>query len=174
MANRAVFLDRDGIVNQALVREGKPYPPRSWEQFKFVPGIREALAEIKARGYKTVIVTNQPDLARGTEKPEVVEAFHSYISVELPIDKIYVCCHDDGDFCNCRKPKPGLILQASRDLKIDLTKSFMVGDRWRDVDAGNAAGCKTVFVNYGYREVLKTKPTCEVASVSGIVAVLDP
>jgi D-glycero-D-manno-heptose 1,7-bisphosphate phosphatase len=148
---RAVFLDRDGVLNEAIVREGKPYPPENAAALKVVAGARESLEALKAAGYLLIVLTNQPDVARGTQSREEVNAIHDRLRAELPLDAVYACCHD-GDACDCRKPKPGLLLNAAADLGIDLSRSFIIGDRWRDVDAGARAGCRTVFLDFGYRE----------------------
>jgi D-glycero-D-manno-heptose 1,7-bisphosphate phosphatase len=149
---RAVFLDRDGVINAAVVRDGKPYPPASVSVMAILPGVPEALARLRAAGFTLVVVTNQPDVARGTQTRAAVEAIHAKLRAELHLDAIYACWHDDADACSCRKPKPGMLVTAATDLGIDLGASFMVGDRWRDVDAGIAAGCRTVFIDRDYRE----------------------
>ena len=149
---RAVFLDRDGVINAAVVRDGKPYPPASVDVMEILPGVAEALARLRAAGFLLVVVTNQPDVARGAQTREAVEAIHAELRAQLPLDAIYTCWHDDADACSCRKPAPGLLVTAATDLGIDLTASFMVGDRWKDVEAGLAAGCRTVFVDRDYRE----------------------
>jgi D-glycero-D-manno-heptose 1,7-bisphosphate phosphatase len=149
---RAVFLDRDGVVNRALVRAGKPYPPASLEELEIVPGAREALGRLKDRGFALVVVTNQPDVARGTATRATVEALNARIGAELPIDEFRVCYHDSGDGCDCRKPRPGMIVDAARERGIDRGASYMIGDRWRDIEAGEAAGCTTIFIDYGYDE----------------------
>jgi D-glycero-D-manno-heptose 1,7-bisphosphate phosphatase len=149
---RAVFLDRDGVINAAVVRDGKPYPPASVEAVEILPGVADALAALKRAGYMLVVVTNQPDVARGTQTRAAVDAIHARLRAELPLDAVYVCPHDDADACHCRKPKPGLLLDAARDLDIDLAHSYMVGDRWRDIDAGIAAGCTTIWIDRGYAE----------------------
>lgn len=172
LSHKAIFLDRDGIINQSLVRNGKPYPPSEMSEFQLVPGIQEALKGLKARGYLLLVVTNQPDVARGTANLATIDAFHERILSDLPIQKIYVCAHDDKDGCPCRKPRPGLLLKGAEEFGIDLTQSYMVGDRWRDVDAGNAAGCTTVFVNYDYEESLKTMPTHTVQNVRELLSVI--
>lgn len=152
MSRPAVFLDRDGVVNAAVVREGKPYPPATVDAVTVLPGVPEALAELARAGYALVVVTNQPDVARGTQTRAAVDAIHTRLRGDLPLDAVYCCFHDDADHCACRKPAPGLLLAAARDLDLDLTHSFMVGDRWRDTEAGAAAGCRTIFVDYGYAE----------------------
>jgi D-glycero-D-manno-heptose 1,7-bisphosphate phosphatase len=149
---RAVFLDRDGVLNRAIVREGKPYPPASLEEMEIPAGTAQALHELKRHGYVLVVVTNQPDVARGTQSRQMIEAMHAHMGSLLPVDAFYVCFHDDREDCPCRKPKPGLLTMAAAGLGIDLAVSYMVGDRWRDVDAGHAAGCRTVWIDYGYRE----------------------
>ena len=155
---RAVFLDRDGVINAAVIRDGKPYPPARSEDVAIIPGIADGnTARLHAAGYTLVVVTNQPDVARGTQTRAAIEAIHARLRAELPLDAVYCCFHDDADRCACRKPAPGLLLDAARDLHVDLARSFMVGDRWRDIDAGRAAGCRTVFVNYHYAERLPTE-----------------
>jgi D-glycero-D-manno-heptose 1,7-bisphosphate phosphatase len=150
---KAVFLDRDGVLNATVVRDGKPYPPASAEAMEILPGVREATDRLHAAGFALVVVTNQPDVARGTQSAAEVEAIHAKLRAALPaLDAVYSCMHDDSDHCGCRKPKPGMIVTAATDLGISLTESFMVGDRWRDIDAGLAAGCRTIFIDRDYRE----------------------
>jgi D-glycero-D-manno-heptose 1,7-bisphosphate phosphatase len=156
---KAVFLDRDGVINEPVVREGKPYPPASLAEWKLLPGVPEACHRLRAAGYLLVVVTNQPDVGRGTQRQEEVEAIHRRMCAELPLDRVEVCYHPGrGETCACRKPAPGMLLCAAEALGIDLRESFMVGDRWRDVDAGAAAGCRTIFVDRGYREDLRAQP----------------
>jgi D-glycero-D-manno-heptose 1,7-bisphosphate phosphatase len=152
VTRRAVFLDRDGVINRAPVRDGRPYPPSGPEELEILSNVPEALARLKSAGFRLVVVTNQPDVARGVFSREVVEAIHVDLSARLPIDEIRVCWHDDGDRCRCRKPEPGMLLDAAREAHLDLSSSYMVGDRWRDVEAGRAAGCVTILIDYGYAE----------------------
>jgi D-glycero-D-manno-heptose 1,7-bisphosphate phosphatase len=148
----AVFLDRDGVLNETVMREGKPYPPESAAEVKIVAGAEEALGRLKARGLPLIVVTNQPDVARGAQTVEAVEAIHQRIRLELPVDDVLTCLHDDADGCRCRKPEPGLILEGAERHGIDTRRSFMIGDRWRDMDAGKSAGCRTVWIDRGYHE----------------------
>jgi D-glycero-D-manno-heptose 1,7-bisphosphate phosphatase len=152
MTRSAVFLDRDGVINRAFIRDGTPCPPVSLRDLEILPHVPEALSVLKAQGYSLVVVTNQPDVARGTASRESVDSIHERLKDELGLDAIFTCFHDDADECDCRKPKPGLLFRAAHDLGIDLTSSFMVGDRWRDVEAGRRAGCRTLFVDCGYGE----------------------
>jgi D-glycero-D-manno-heptose 1,7-bisphosphate phosphatase len=152
MSRRAVFLDRDGVINRAVIRNGKPYPPAGPEEIEILPGVREALDQLKAAGFVLVVVSNQPDVARGKTDHETVEAINTRLAERLPLDDFRVCYHDGSDGCDCRKPKPGMLLAAARDHGIGLSESFMVGDRWRDVGAGQMAGCKTLFIDCGYDE----------------------
>jgi D-sedoheptulose 7-phosphate isomerase len=148
----AVFLDRDGVLNQPLVRGGKPHSPSSLDEFKLFPGVALTLYDLKARGFALVVITNQPDVARGTQSRSTIDEMHKSLADTLPIDDILICYHDDSDNCKCRKPLPGLLFEAQRKHNIDLARSFVVGDRWRDIDAGHAAGCTTILIDYGYRE----------------------
>jgi len=157
---RAVFLDRDGVINRVLERDGKPYPPTSLTQFEILPGVPEACATLKQSGFLLVVATNQPDVGRGTLAQSVVENIHAHMCQALPIDRVEVCYHPGKGLsdCDCRKPKPGMLLRAAGELGIDLAQSWMVGDRWRDIDCGHTAGCRTVFIDYNYSEVLRQTP----------------
>ncbi|MBB3457303.1 D-glycero-D-manno-heptose 1,7-bisphosphate phosphatase [Rhizobium sp. BK313] len=167
---KAVFLDRDGVINRAMVREGKPYPPSTVEETEILPDVAEALARLKEHGYLLIVITNQPDVARGTTTREAVEAINNYLSASLPIDEFRTCYHDSGDGCDCRKPRPGSLLAAAALHNIDMTRSFMIGDRWRDVEAGQNAGCKTIFIDYGYSEKQPEAVDCRVTSLGKAAA----
>ena len=148
----AVFLDRDGIINRAVVRDGRPYPPAGLKDVEIIPGAVSSIKRLAENGYIMIGITNQPDVARGTQSREIVEAINAMIQSRLPLREIFVCYHDNIDNCDCRKPKPGLILMAAEKHGVDLSRSWMVGDRWKDIAAGKAAGLKTIFVNYHYNE----------------------
>jgi D-glycero-D-manno-heptose 1,7-bisphosphate phosphatase len=163
MNGPAAFLDRDGVLNQAVVRHGKPYPPESVEAMEILPGVGEALDRLKAAGYRLVVVTNQPDVARGLQRRETVEAINAALMARLPLDEFRVCYHDDADRCTCRKPQPGLLVQQPA---YHLERSVMIGDRWRDIEAGRRAGVRaTVLIDYGYEE-RRVEPDVRVASLS--------
>lgn len=149
---KAIFLDRDGVINQSIVKNGKPYPPSSLAEVRIIDGVAEALVNLRQAGFLLIVVTNQPDVARGTIANSVVTEINSFLQKQLPLDDVFVCIHDDKDKCYCRKPLPGLILQAARKYNIDLKQSFMVGDRWKDMGAGRCAGCKTIWIDLGYDE----------------------
>jgi D-glycero-D-manno-heptose 1,7-bisphosphate phosphatase len=155
---RALLLDRDGVINRALVREGKPYPPGSASEVEILPGVREALDRSRSLGYLNILISNQPDVARGTQPRETVEAINRALATALPIDDVFVCYHDDADGCSCRKPRPGLLFQAANKHGLDLSLCYVIGDRWRDIDAGIAAGCRTVLIDYGYKERAPSRP----------------
>jgi len=165
----AVFMDRDGVINRAEVRDGVPRPPASIEDFELLPGVVEAVYRLRHAGLAVVIVTNQPDVARGDQRRSVVEAMNERVREALEPDSIVVCYHDDADGCECRKPAPGMLLAAAEDLALDLTTSFMVGDRWRDIDAGRRAGCRTIFVDHGYEERRPEAPDAVVADLTEAV-----
>jgi D-glycero-D-manno-heptose 1,7-bisphosphate phosphatase len=152
MSQRAVFLDRDGVINRTIVRNGRPYPPSNLSELEILPGVPQALLSLRAAGFRLIVVTNQPDVARGTQTREAVEAIHTALTAQLALDDVRVCYHDDADRCFCRKPTPGLLLDAAREAQLDLVSCFMVGDRWRDIEAGQRAGCMTVFIDHGYAE----------------------
>lgn len=152
MKKRAVFLDRDGVINKTIFRMGKPRAPYSLEEFSFLPGVPEAVELLREEGFLLIIVTNQPDVARGWVSREAVDQVNQYISETLKISDIRACFHTEHDRCDCRKPKPGMLLTAAREHDIDLEKSFMVGDRGSDMEAGKSAGCKTVFISESAEE----------------------
>jgi D-glycero-D-manno-heptose 1,7-bisphosphate phosphatase len=139
-------------------------------ELRLIPGAAECLADLKRHGFLLIVVTNQPDVARGKQTTAAVEEIHGFLASRLPIDQVYVCYHDDGNHCNCRKPKPGLVLQAAEEHGIDVKDSFLVGDRWRDIEAGQQARCKTVFIDYGYAERGPATPsTFRTTSLRGAV-----
>jgi D-glycero-D-manno-heptose 1,7-bisphosphate phosphatase len=149
---RAVFLDRDGVINANLERGGRPVAPTRLADFKLLPGVQDAVQQLKELGYLVIVITNQPDVANGLCERATVEAMHDIIRTRLPIDDIRTCFHNDAAGCDCRKPKPGLILAAAAEHGIDLARSYVVGDRWRDVAAGRTAGCFTIFIDYSYQQ----------------------
>ena len=162
---RAIFLDRDGVINSSIVIAGKPYAPSNFDQLRILPGVDLALNLFRENDYLSIVVTNQPDVARGKATLDSVEEINQFLFKNLPLDEFYSCYHDDGDGCECRKPKAGLILLASKNHNISLRESYMVGDRWRDIEAGINAGCKTIFIDYDYDEKRPIKPTYTVSSL---------
>lgn len=149
---RAVFLDRDGVLNKPIVRDGRPFPPDTVADLEILPGVAAACRVMADAGLLLIGVTNQPDVARGSRTTADIRAINDSLRRRLRLDDIRVCPHDDGHDCDCRKPRPGMLVEAARDFDIDLITSIMVGDRWRDIEAGKAAGCRTVFIDYGYTE----------------------
>lgn len=150
--HRAVFLDRDGVINRSVVRNGKPFPPENLSAMQIIPGVPQAMEMLANQSFLLIVITNQPDVARGTTSRATVEEINSYLKHTLPIDEICTCFHDNHEGCDCRKPSPGAILTAAKTHDIDLEKSYMVGDRWGDIEAGERAGCRTIFIDYGYAE----------------------
>ena len=174
MPRSAVFLDRDGVVNRAEVRDGVPHPAARLEEFELLPGVVEAVGHLRDANFAVVIVTNQPDVARGEQRRTVVEAMNDVVRAALQPDTIVVCYHDDSDACGCRKPAPGMLLAAAEDLDLDLATSFMVGDRWRDIEAGQRAGCRTVFLDRGYAERQPEAPDFIVSDLAEAVTWILP
>lgn len=170
----AVFLDRDGTLNVHGVRDGNPYPPESLADFRLFHGVRESCDELKAAGYALVVVTNQPDVGRGTLQQNVVEAMHQRLRDLVPaIDRIEVCYDAGrGEKSRRRKPEPGMVLDAADALGLDLRRSWMIGDRWRDVDCGRRAGLRTVFIDHGYVEELRERPDHVVKSFPEAVRIV--
>ena len=152
MTNRAAFLDRDGVLVETLVRDGRAHAAVTLADFRISPDAPTQVARLKAAGLRPIVFTNQPELARGTLSPGVLDRMHARLRAAVEIDDILVCAHVDRDGCACRKPRPGMLETASRRWAIDLSASFVVGDRWRDVDAGRAVGCYTVLIERPYSE----------------------
>ena len=152
-------------MNEAIARNGKPYPPRDLSEFVITQVARPALDKLKREGFMLIVVTNQPDVARGKANRAEVDKINARLAAVLPLDAIEVCEHDDDEQCDCRKPKPGMILRARERLGLDLAGSFMVGDRWRDIEAGRRAGCRTILIGDGYGETFPSQPTIKLASL---------
>lgn len=153
---RAVFVDRDGVLNHAPIRDGRPHSPSSVDEVEVLPGVPEACEHLRRHGFLLIVVTNQPNVARGVQRRETIEEIHRFLRIRVPLDDIMVCYHDDADACDCRKPKPGMVLAAARDFDIDLGQSFVIGDRWIDIAAGRRAGCRTIFIDHEYAEARPT------------------
>ncbi|HVD00468.1 MAG TPA: HAD family hydrolase [Candidatus Dormibacteraeota bacterium] len=164
MSRPAVFLDRDGVLNRAPVENGRPQTVTSAEM-ELEPGAAEACASLAEAGLPLVVVTNQPDVGRGRLQRSTVEQAHRRLGALISLTAVYTCYHDDPDNCDCRKPKPGMLLRAAAEHDLDLRRSVMVGDRWRDVEAGRAAGCATVLVDHGYDERRADAPDLVVPSL---------
>ncbi len=173
--SRAVFLDRDGVINRPVVRGGLPYPPDTVEEFDIYEDVPAGCARLKEAGFVLVVATNQPDVGRGTQSREQVEAIHATMKAALPeIERVEVC-YDPGGAAGStprRKPGPGMLLDAADAMGISLSQSFMIGDRWRDVDCGHAAGCRTVFIDRGYQEALRQAPDWTVNSFAEAVEII--
>ena len=164
----AVFLDRDGTLNVQVVREGRPFPPQIVAEFRLFEGVPAACQALHAAGYVLVVATNQPDVGRGTQSQASVEAMHDRLRQLLPeIARIEVCYapgRGETPPDPRRKPAPGMLLDAARHLDLDLARSWMIGDRWRDIDCGRQAGVRTVFIDFGYAEKLQASPDFTVGS----------
>ena len=167
-----MFLDRDGVINRAEVRAGKSHAPVALEDLSVLPGVPRSLIRLREAGYLTLVVTNQPDVGKGIVARDVVEAMHAKLAHELALDAIYVCYHVAEDRCGCRKPEPGMLLEAARDWGVDLAGSWMVGDRWRDVGAGRAAGTRTIWIDCGYDEPRAESPDWVVRSLPEAVEII--
>jgi D-glycero-D-manno-heptose 1,7-bisphosphate phosphatase len=170
--HKAVFLDRDGVINRPVVIDGKPYPPRTISDFEILPNVAQACSYLKNAGYILVVATNQPDVGRGSLEKEVVQAIHEAMVRQLPIDWVEVCYHAGaafGEDCLCRKPRPGMLITAATALNIDLSRSFMIGDRWRDIDCGKRAGCRAIFIDRDYNESLREQPDFKADSLLSAV-----
>ena len=163
---KAIFLDRDGVLNETIIKNKEITSPLNLNELKIFPEAKETLQIFKKYGYLLIMVTNQPDIARNRNTKENVEEINNYLKNHLNLDDVFVCYHDDKDSCNCRKPKAGMLIKASEKYKVDLLKSYIIGDRWRDVEAGKNAKCKTIFIDFKYQEKLISKPDYIVNNIS--------
>ena len=161
---KAIFLDRDGVLNKPNIIENKPYAPRSFKDFILYPDVKNIVSNLKQLTYKLIVVTNQKDVGEGITSRKILNKMHSYLKKQLPLDAIYVCTCTDN--CYSYKPNPGMLIRAKRKWKIDLGKSFIIGDSWRDVGAGINAGCKTIFIDRKYNMPMPYEPNYKVKSLS--------
>jgi len=168
---RAVFLDRDGVINKVLLNDGKPFSPRRIEDFELLPWVEYALNSFKNMGFLNIVITNQPDIARGFARIEELNKIHEMIREKLPIDDILTCPHDDADNCQCRKPKPGMLFEAAKRWSINLKASFLIGDTWKDIEAGKLAGCKTILIDMPYNKYVLAD--FRVESLSSVVKIIN-
>jgi len=152
----AIFLDRDGVINKAIVKNGRPFSPRTIDDFEILPEVEKALNLFHDLGYLNIVATNQPDVARGLMSERILSGMHDLIRQNLIVDDIFVCPHDDSDACLCRKPKPGLILDAAAKWDVSLINSYFIGDTWKDIHAGRSAGCSTILLERPYNEGLES------------------
>lgn len=169
---KAVFFDRDGVINLTVFRKGAHRAPQDLSEFAYVDGVSATLEALRTRGYVLLVCTNQPDVARGWQDKNQVIAFHRKIELELPVSRIYACFHDDANDCACRKPKPGLLVQGSEDFDIDLKQSWMIGDRWKDIEAGRAAGCRTVYVRHAHDTEPSHDPEFEIRRLEQLLDII--
>lgn len=172
MTQPGIFLDRDGVLIRSDIRDGKPFAVMGPDDMDILPGVAQALEKLRQTGFKLIVVTNQPDVATGKQQKTAVEEMNRRLQDTLGIDAFKTCYHIDADKCACRKPKPGMIIDAAGEWGIDPEQSFMIGDRWRDIDAGRAAGCKTLFIDYGYNEPAPKNPDFIVGSLMDAAQVI--
>lgn len=172
MKNKAIFIDRDGVMNKVIMRNGKPSSPWKLEEFEIFPDVKECLETFREMGFLNIVFTSQPDISRGNLKIEDLEKMHKIILETLPVDDIKFCPHDDKDNCQCRKPKPGLLLETAKAWSIDLENSFVIGDSWKDIGAGEAAGCKTILLRRNYNKDLKENYNFEVENLKEAIKII--
>ena len=170
---KAVFLDRDGVINKAFIKNGLPESPNSLSELEILPGVKESISRLKKLNFICLVVTNQPDVQRGKIKKNTIIKMNNFLKKKIELDDIFVCYHDDQDNCNCRKPKPGLLLQASKKWNVDLKKSFLVGDRWRDIQAGKKVGCTTIYLDYNYKDIKPKNPNFTTDTLLNAVYIIE-
>ena len=170
---KAIFLDRDGVINKIFMKNGIPFSPPSFAELKILPGVKESILILHKMNFVCLVVTNQPDASRGKIEKKTIIQMNNYLKDEIKFDDIFVCYHDDHDNCNCRKPKAGLLLEAGKKWDIDLKKSYMIGDRWKDIEAGKRAGCKTIFIDLNYKEAKPKNPDFTTDSLFSSVHLIE-
>ena len=170
---KAIFLDRDGVINKVIIKNGLPHSPPSFVQLQILSGVKESILMLHKLNFICIVVTNQPDVSRGKIEKVAVIKMNKYLKDEIKLDDIFVCYHDDHDNCNCRKPKPGLLLEASKKWNIDLKRSYMIGDRWKDIEAGESVGCKTIFIDCNYKETKPRNPNFTSDSLLNSVHIIE-
>lgn len=150
--NCAVYLDRDGVINSVIIHDGKVFSPRSRDEFRIIEGTAQAVQALQEAGFKVMVVTNQPDIARGLLSKADLDWMTDRVLSEIHVDELFVCPHDDHDGCTCRKPQPGMLLQGAEKWDVDLARSFMIGDSWKDMAAGHQAGCTCILIDAPYNQ----------------------
>lgn len=163
MTTKAVFLDADGVLNKAIIKNKKPVAPTTLAELEIPDEVKPSLAKLKTAGYLLICVTNKPDIARGLMTQADVDSIYQKMREVLPLDDVFICYIENSD---CYKPKPGLLLTAAKKYAIDLSQSYMIGDRWSDILAGQNAGCKTVWIDRGYDEEKKPAPPANFTAYS--------
>jgi D-glycero-D-manno-heptose 1,7-bisphosphate phosphatase len=166
---RAVFLDRDGVINRSFRVDGRPYAPRRLSDFRLLPGVADAVAHLREAGFLAIVITNQPDVGNGLMARETLDAMHDRLSRSVAVDSVLVCPHRQDAGCPCRKPKPDLIMRAIRNFAIDPSCSYMIGDRWSDIAAGKAAGLCSIFIDRRYAEAMHERPDLVATSLPNAV-----
>ena len=170
---KAVFLDRDGVINKTFIKNDLPFSPPSFAELEILPDLKESILILHKLNFVCLVVTNQPDVSRGKIEKKTVIEMNNYLKDEIKLDDIFVCYHDDHDNCKCRKPEPGLLLDAVKKWDIDLKKSYMIGDRWKDIESGKKAGCKTIFIDHNYKEVKPKNPDFSTDSLFNSVHIIE-
>tara|TARA_Y100000741_G_scaffold362569_1_gene348606 strand:+ start:242 stop:787 length:546 start_codon:yes stop_codon:yes gene_type:complete len=167
---KTVFLDRDGVINKPYIKNGKSFAPTKFNEFSIYPEAKESVRILHSLDFKVIVITNQPDIARGLILDSDISKMNSKMFNDLNIDDIFICPHSEEDNCNCRKPKPGMILEAKKKYKIDLNSSFLIGDRFTDIQAAKNTGCKSIFIDRNYNE---KKPIFQEANVKNILSAVN-
>ena len=168
---KAIFFDRDGVLNKSVIVNRKPYPPKTVAEVIIPDGVKESVLELKKMGFTLIVITNQPDIARGSTTYKAVNDINDFLKTNLLLDDVYCCTHDDSDNCTCRKPKPGMIIEAEKKWNINLEKSFLIGDRWKDIQAGKNSGLKTILIDYNYNEKF-IEPDYKVKNFKNIINII--
>ena len=169
MPQRVVFLDRDGVLNRAFPEGGTTRPPMSVDELELLPGVPESLARLRAAGFVLVVVTNQPDVARGKQTRAAVEEINARVTAELPLLDVFACYHDGSDKCHCRKPKPGLLTDAAAKHDLDIDSAFLIGDRWSDIVAAHTAGCRAILIETPFSNAERCRPDHTATDITAAV-----
>jgi D-glycero-D-manno-heptose 1,7-bisphosphate phosphatase len=170
--NKAIFFDRDGVLNKTLLKNGKPYAPRNIKDFKIISDAYSILSYLKSLNYLMFVVTNQPDVGNGYMDKIIVEEMHEMILDQLPIQEIFTCYHSQKDNCSCRKPKTGMLEKAHKKFNLNIKDCFIVGDRFSDIEAGQKFKFQTVMIGTGYGEKPLAKPDFNIDKLEDLRSII--
>lgn len=169
---KAIFFDRDGVLIQApLSKDRKPESIKFLKEISLVKGIKKLCKFYKKKGFNLFMVTNQPDFSRKKNTKKNIKLINNYLKKKLALDYNFVC-YCDHESCPNRKPNPGMLFMAKKKFSVNLKKSYLIGDRWRDIGAGKKAGCKTIFINRSYNEKISFKPNFQIKNLSEVYKII--
>lgn len=143
---RAVFIERDGILNEVQAGPNHPISPMTMEEFRVNEKAKIPIKKLKDAGFVLIVTTNQPGISRGYQSRRDLDYMHDHLRRNFPVDDILVCAHEESDECPCRKPRPGLLIESAFKWQINLDQSYVISDKWQDAEAARTAGCTSLLL----------------------------